>query len=117
MNKDAKPEFGGLPYNPEPASDPLHEWRFDFESCGQLFQITLGVPLYIWKKLKEADWGQVSKWVRERANEIRANEALRGNLLNWTEAVEAFARQCIYNQFSKAQVAAGNDAWAVPEKF
>lgn len=115
MPVEVKPDYGGLPFNPEPATDPKITRQFSFTANGQLFSLLLEVPLYIWDKLKSSDWDQVEKWVRERAESIRLDEARAGNLLRWTEKIQEFARTCIYTQFSKAQQQAGNAGWAVPE--
>lgn len=115
MRGQVQPDGGGRPFNIEPATDPHVSREIDFDSCGQHFRLLLSVPLYIWEKLKQSDWGQVEQWVKQRADAIRQAEALRGNLLHWQERLEAFARTCLYNQFSKAQISAGNDSWGVPE--
>lgn len=105
---------GVLPYNDEPGKDPTHEKKISFASCGQSFAVTLQVPLYIWDSLSDSDWDFVEKHVRERADSIRMAAAREGMLLRWQENLQDFARQAVYNQFSKAQLAAGNDSWAAP---
>src|SRR5262245_34187887 len=99
------PDGGGRPYNAETATDPRHTRTIDFESCGQKFALALEIPLYIWEKLTNADWDQVEKWVRDRADQVRLTEAAAGNVLRWKQTLEDFARKCVYNQFSKLQVA------------
>lgn len=117
MPGQVKPDFGGLPYNEEPATDPTHEKTIDFMSLGNRFQIVLDVPLYIWEKLKQSDWDQIEKWVITRAETIRIDEAKQGRLNRWKETLQHFARTCVYNQFSKQQARLGNDAWAAPVKY
>jgi len=109
-------ESGVLPYNDEPATDPTHEKKISLSSCGQLFVLTLQVPLYIWQALNSEDWDVTEKMLKARIDEIRFAAAAEGNLTSWGDGLTEFAKRCVYNQFMKRQARVGNhDGHAAPE--
>ena len=115
-----KPSDGTLPYNSETVTDPTIEKSITFESFGTLYRCNMKIPLYMWNKLKAEDWDRAEKMVQDRISEIRLSAAAEGKLLShqWGENVESFAKRCVYNEFMKRQVEAGNDeGHAVPTDF
>ena len=116
----SKPADGTLPYNSETVTDPTIEKVIRFESFGTVYDCKMKIPLYMWKKLKAEDWDRAVKIVRDRIAEIRLDAAAQGKLLShqWGEDVERFAKRCVYNEFMKRQVEAGNaEGHAVPTDF
>jgi len=109
-------EPGTIPYNDETATDPTHEHKISFVSCGQKFECALQVPLYMWEALNSEDLDLAEKLVRERADSIRIDSARKGEgFERWRENLKTFARMCIYNQFMKRQARVGNhEGHAVP---
>jgi len=115
-----KPGDGALPYNSETVTDPTIEKKIRFESFGSVYDCSMKIPLYMWNKLKAEDWDRAVSIVRGRIGELRLAAAADGKFLphQWGPDIERFAKQCVYNEFMKRQVEAGNDeGHAVPTDF
>jgi hypothetical protein len=110
-------EPGTIPYNDElVSSSKAQDYKISFVSCGQKFECSLQVPLYMWDALASEDKDLVEKLVRERADAIRIDSARAGEgFTRWRENLKEFARKALYNQFMKRQVRVGNhEGHAVP---
>jgi hypothetical protein len=101
-------------FNSETLNDPKWERVISFEALGQKFSVRLEVPLYIKGKLVKEDWDFAEKLIRERAEELRRQAAMVGNIFlpGTAQQIERhvceFAKTAVYNQFMKYQVRAGN---------
>jgi hypothetical protein len=107
--------------NLETANDPHPvEQEISIDVGGSPFRFVLIVPRYVYGKLRAEDWEQAGKQLRaERDRHIR-NAVFAGYYftVQGLEDVRARVRQSmcdlIYEQFTERQIAAGEEAWAVP---
>ena len=101
-------------FNSETLNDPKQDRVISFVALGQQFTVTLKVPLYIKGKLSTEDWDFAEKLIRERAEDLRRQSAIVGNIFlpGTARQIEhhvcEFAKTAVYNQFMKYQVRAGN---------
>ena len=107
--------------NLETANDPHPvEQAISIGVGGTLFRFVMIVPRYIYGKLTPEDWEIAGKRLRTERDRHITNAIIAGyyfsarGIEDVCERVRQSMCDLIYEQFTQRQIAAGEEAWAVP---
>jgi hypothetical protein len=108
-------------FNPETANDPHPvEQDVTIQVGASLFKFAVIVPRYVWGKLTPEDWSEAGAELRKERDRHVRDAVLSGAYFSTQgmAQVRAKVRQSmcdlIYEQFTRRQIQAGEEAWAVP---
>jgi hypothetical protein len=112
----------GCEFNPETNGTDLREKKFDVGTAtGRRYTICVRMSAYIFGRMKDSDWNRC----REETQAHVDKEVERGLRQGWAfgdraqaivgHSATVYAKQWVYNAFSKMQESAGDMCWAVSE--